>query len=92
MPINVFGKSNSNKNGNKSDGNSIVQKSYLRTNYKESNIEEDIDMRNQFEVKNQHCPQETSDAICKSYADKLLNDPSIIRNTAHVDFNDKKSR
>ena len=92
MPINVFGNKNSNNNGNKSDGNLIVQKPYLRTNYKESNIEEDINMRNQFELKNQHCRQENSDAICKSYAENLLNDPSIIRNTAHVDFNDKKSR
>ena len=43
MPINVFGNSNSNDNGRKIDTSLFVQKPYLRTNYIESNIEEDID-------------------------------------------------
>ena len=43
MPINVFGNSNSNDNKNKIDTSLFAQKSYLRTNYIESNIEEDID-------------------------------------------------
>ena len=41
MPINVFGDSNSNSSDNKIDTSLIVQKPYLRTNYVESNIEED---------------------------------------------------
>ena len=47
MPINVFGNSNSNDNGNKIDTSLFVQKPYLRTNYIESEIEEDIDLKNQ---------------------------------------------
>ena len=49
MPINVFGNSSSsNDNGNKIDTNLFVQKPYLRHNYLESNLEEDIDLKNQF--------------------------------------------
>ena len=44
MPTNVFGNgSSSYDNGNKIDTSLFVQKPYLRTNYIESNIEEDID-------------------------------------------------
>ena len=49
MPINVFGNSSSSyDNGNKFDTSPFVQKPYLRTNYIEANIEEDIDLKNQF--------------------------------------------
>ena len=48
MPINVFGSSSNNSSGNKKDTSLFVQKSYLRTNYIEANIEEDIDLRNQY--------------------------------------------
>ena len=44
MPINVFGNSSSNSE-NKIDTSLFIQKSYLRTNYLESSIEEDIDMK-----------------------------------------------
>ena len=44
MPINVLGNS-SNNSGNKTDTSLFVLKSYLRTNYIESNIEEDIDLK-----------------------------------------------
>ena len=48
MPINVFGNSNSsNKNGNKTDTSLFVQKPYLRNNYIEANVEEDIDFKNE---------------------------------------------
>ena len=50
MPINVFGNS-SNNSDNKIDTSLFVQKPYLRTNYIESNIEEDIDLKNQFRTK-----------------------------------------
>ena len=46
MPINVFGNS-SNNSGNKIDTSLFVQKPYLRTNYIESSLEEDIDFKNQ---------------------------------------------
>ena len=52
MPINVFGNSNSNNNGNKIDTSLFVQKPYLRSNYIESSIEEDIDLKNQYRIKN----------------------------------------
>ena len=50
MPINVIGKS-SHDNGNKIDTSLIVQKPYLKTKCRESNIEEDIDLKNQFRIK-----------------------------------------
>ena len=50
MPINVFGNS-SNNNDNKNDTSLFVQKPYLKTNYIESNIEEDIDLKNQYKLK-----------------------------------------
>ena len=50
MPINVFGNSNSNDNGNRVDTSLFVQKPYLRTNYIEANIEEDIDLKNQYRI------------------------------------------
>ena len=46
MPINVFG------NIKKIDTSFFVQKPYLRTNYTESNTEEDIDLKNQYRIKN----------------------------------------
>ena len=51
MPINVFGNS-SNNSDKKIDTSFFVQKPYLRSNYIESNIEEDIDLKNQYRVKN----------------------------------------
>ena len=84
MPINVFGNiSPSINNGNKIDTSLIVQRPQMRSNYIEANIEEDIKMKNQVNIKNLLCPQENSDAICKSYVDNLFNDSSKIKNTAH---------
>ena len=50
MPINVFGNS-SHDNNRKIDTSLFVQKPYLRTKYKESNIEEDIDLKINIEIK-----------------------------------------
>ena len=44
MPINVFGNS-SNNSVNKIDKSLFEQKPYLRSNYIEINIEEDIDLK-----------------------------------------------
>ena len=53
MPLNVSGKSSSpNIKCNKIDTSIFVQTSYLKTNYIESNIEEDIDLKNKFRIKN----------------------------------------
>ena len=88
MPINVFGNS-SNDNNNKIDTSLFVQKPYLRTNYIESNIEEDIDLKNQYRIKNVPDPISIREAASKNYVDNLFNDPSIIKNSSHVNFNDK---
>ena len=89
MPINVFGNSNSNISDNKIDTSLFVQKPYLKHNYIKANIEEDINKKNQFKIKNLPCPQENSDAVCKFYVDNLFNDPSIFKNTEHIDLNDR---
>ena len=88
MPINVFGNS-SNNSGNKIDSSLFVQKPYLRINYIESNIEEDIDLKNQYKIINLPNPTNLQDACTKNYADNLFNDPTIIKNSAHIDLNDK---
>ena len=88
MPINVFGNS-SNNFDNKIDTSLFVQKPHLRTNYIESNIEEDIDLKNQYRIKNSPDPTEIQDACSKKYVDNLFNDPSIIKNTEHIDLNDR---
>ena len=88
MPINVFGNS-SNNCDNKIDTSLFVQKPYLRANYIEANIEEDIDLKNQYRIKNLPDPISIGEPVSKQYVDIKFNDPSIIKNTAHVDFNDK---
>ena len=88
MPINVSGNS-SNNNDNKIDTSLFVQKPYLRTNYIESNIEEDIDLKNQFRIKYIPDPISIREAASKNYFDNLFNDPSIMKNNAHIDLNDR---
>ena len=46
-------------------------------------------MRNQYKIKNLPCPQENSDAVCKSYVDKLFNDPSRTKNTEQIGLNQR---
>ena len=89
MPINVFGNSNSNDNGNKIDTSLFVQKPYLRTNYIEANIEEDIDLKNQFRIKHLHDPISIREACSKKYINNLFNDPSILKNSEHIDLSDR---
>ena len=67
----------------------FVQKPYLRTNYIESNLEEDIDLKNQFRIKNLPDPISIREAASKNCVDNLFNDPSIIKNNAHIDLNDR---
>ena len=88
MPINVFGNS-SNNSDNKIDTSLFVQKPYLRTNYIESNIEEGIDLKNQFRIKNLPDLISIREAASKNYVDNLFNDPSIIKNSGHIDLNDR---
>ena len=88
MPIDVFGNS-SNNYDDKIDNSLFVRKPYLRINYIESNIEEDIDLKNQYRIKNLPDPTEIQDACSKKYVDNKFNDPSIIKNSAHIDLNDR---
>ena len=88
MPINVFGNS-SNKSDNKIDTSLFVQKHYLRTSYIEANIEEDMDLNNQFRNKNLPNPISIREATSKNYVNSLFKDPSIIKNTEHIDLNDR---
>ena len=88
MPINVFGNS-SNDNGSKIDTSLFVQKSYFKHNYIEANIEEDIDLKNQFRIKNLPDPINIKEACNKNYVDNKFNDPSILKNTEHIDLNDR---
>ena len=88
MPINIFGHS-SNNSENKIDTSLFVQKPYLRTTYIESNIEEDIDLKNQYRIKNLPDPISIREPTSKNYVDNLFNDPSIIKNNAHIDLNDR---
>ena len=86
--MNVFGNS-SNNSEQKIDTSLFVQKPYFRTNYIESNIEEDIDLKNQFRIKNLPDPISIREPAPKHYVDNLFNDSSIIKNNAHIDLNDK---
>ena len=88
MPLNVFGNS-SNNSDNKADTSLFVKKPYLRTNYIESNIEEDIDLKGHYRIKNLPDPINIREAASKKYVDNLLNDPSLIKNSAHKDLNDR---
>ena len=88
MPINVFGNS-SNNSEQKIDTSIFVQKPYLRSNYIEANIDEDIDLKGQYRIKNLPDPISIREATSKNYVDNLFNDPTIIKNNAHIDLNDR---
>ena len=61
----------------------------MRTNYIESNIEEDIDKKNQYRIKNPMDPISIREPASKLYVDKNFNDPRTIKNITYVDFKDK---
>ena len=85
MPINVFGNSSKNSD-NKIDTSMFVQKPYLRTNYIESNIEEDINLKNQFRIENLPDPISIREAASKNYVDSSIDEPSLVRNNKDNDF------
>ena len=85
MPINVFGNS-SNNSEQKIDTSLFVQKPYLRTNYIESNIEEDIDLKNQYRIKNAPDPISTREVCSKNYVDNSIDEVSLVRNNKDNDF------
>ena len=90
MPLNVFGNSSSSyDNGNKIDTSLFAQKLNLRSNYIEANIEEDIDLKNQYGIKNLTHPISIGEPVSKNYVDKKFNDPSITKNNSHIDLKDR---
>ena len=88
MPINVFGNF-SNNSDKKIDISLFVQKPYLRINYIENNIDEDIDLKNQYRIKNLLDPISIREACSENYVVNLFNYPSILKHTAHIDLNDR---
>ena len=62
----------------------------MRNNYIESKIQEDIDIKNWYRIKNIHDPLSIREATSKSYVDNKFNAPIIIKNSDHVDLIDKK--
>ena len=81
MPINVVGNS-SNLSQNKIDTSFFVQEPYLRTNYIESKLEENIGKKNQFRNKNLPDPISTREAASKRYVDNIFKND--------IDFKDVK--
>ena len=86
MTINVFGNS-SNNSGSKIDTSLFVQKPYLRSNCIESNIEEIIDFKNRYRIKNLPDPISITEPAPKHYVDKLFIDPSIVKDSTLIDLN-----
>ena len=89
MPIDVVGNRNSNDNINKTDMSLFNQKLYLRHNYIESDVEEDIDLINQFRITNLPDSISIREADSENYVDNLFNDPSTVKYTEHFDLNDR---
>ena len=77
MPIFFFGNSNTSDDGYEIDTSLFVQKPYLRTKYIESKIEENLNFKNQYRIKNLPDPISIQDACSKINVDDLFNDPSI---------------
>ena len=46
-------------------------------------------MKNQIRIKNLPDPISIREACGKNYVDNLFNDPSIVKNTEHIDLNDR---
>ena len=67
----------------------ICTKIYLKSNYIESKMEEDIDLKNQYRFKKLPDPVSTREPASKTYADNLFDDPSVLKNTTHIDLNDR---
>ena len=73
---------------NEIDTSSFDQKLSLKMNYFESNAEEAFDMKNKFRTKNLPQPISIRQAVSKYSVDIEFSGPSLIKNTAHVDFHD----
>ena len=81
MSINVF-ENSSNNSENKIDTSLFVQIPYLRTNYIDADIEEDIDLKIQYRIENLPDPISIREACSKIYLDIIFKND--------IDFNDLK--
>ena len=84
MPIIVFGNS-SNNSDSKIDTSRFVQKSYLRSNYIESDLDHDINLKNQNRIINLADPINDRDGINKIYIDTKIAD-IIKKNNQNNDY------
>ena len=75
--------------GIKFDTSLFIQKLYSRTISFESNFEEDFDMKNHFTIKGLPDPMSIREATSRLYVVKKPNNPSVIKNSVHVDFYEK---
>ena len=66
-----------------------MEKPYLRSSYIEANIEEEIDLKNQFRIKRLPDPISIREAVSKNYVHNKFNDPSGIKNSEIIDLNDR---
>ena len=89
MTKNVFGNSSHNNNGKKIETILFVQNPYLTTNYLESTSEEELDLKNQYKIKILPVSINISDAGSKNYVDNFFSNSSVIKNTSHIDLNDR---
>ena len=89
MPINVFGNSNNNDN-NKIDSSKFVQKSYLKSNYIETDLDHDINLKNQYRIINLPDPINNKDGVNKIYIDNKVSDmiKKNIQNDDYISFLD----
>ena len=89
MPINVFGNSNNNDN-NKIDTSKFVQKSYLRSNYIETDLDHDINLKNQYRIINLSDPINNKDGVNKTYIDNKVSEmiKKNIQNDDYISFLD----
>ena len=85
MPINVFGSSLSSNDNHKIDLSQYARKSYIRSNYIETDIDHDINLKNQYRIINIANPINNKDAINKIYIDTKVAD-IIRRNTQNDDY------
>ena len=84
MPINVFGNS-SNNSDNKFETSIFVKKSHLKSNFIEDDIEEDINLKGRYRIKNLPNPINNTDGVNKIDIDNKIAD-IIKRNTQNDDF------
>ena len=89
MPINVFGNS-SNNSDNKIDTSLFVQKTYLRSNYIETDIDHDINLKNQYRIINTLQPINDNDIVNKIYIDTKIADliKGNIQNDDYISYID----